>query len=264
MRKFWISRTVKSRTSIAFNPYINKKIREFKIEFKIEPGLIDEVFDFLNIKISHFKKDTDKDCILVLDEMCITSGIFYDNSSKKFIGKVTLPDNNKQEACLVIMLAGIASRWKQIVAYHFTTKTLKVVDLKDIIDNVIKKSQNLDLRIHSITSDMDGANQGLWKLFGINASRFSGVSNYCKHPCDEKKKLWSFGDVPHCFKNIKNGFLNNKYIKVSQTFVAKYNLPTNLVEISHLQQLIETQKDLDFMLAPKLCEEYLNTNNHFS
>lgn len=123
---------------------------------KFEPGLIDEVFDFLNIKISHFKKDTDKDCILILDEMCITSGIFYDNSSKKCIGKVTLPDNNKQEACqaLVIMLAGIASRWKQIVAYHFTTKTLKGVDLKDIVDNVIKKGENLGLRIYSITSDI--------------------------------------------------------------------------------------------------------------
>lgn len=57
--------------------------------------------------------------------------------------------------------------------------------------------------------------------------------------------------------------LNNKYIEISQTFVDKYNLPSNLVKMSHLQELVETQKDLDFMLAPKLCEEYLNTNNHF-
>lgn len=175
---------------------------------KCKPGLIDEVFDFLSIKISHFKKDTDKDCILVLDKMSITPGIFYDNSSKKFIGKVTLPDNSKQEGCqaLVIMRAGIASRWKQIVAYHFTTKTLKRVDLKDVVDNVIKKSKNLGLHIHSITSDMGGANQGLWKLCGINASRFSHVPNCCKHPCHQKRKLWFFGDIPHCFKNIKSGY----------------------------------------------------------
>ena len=92
---------------------------------KFEPGVIDEVLQFLRVKIAHFK-DIEKECSLFLDEMAITSGDCFNNSNNSFWGHVTFPRDTNRKACqaLVLMLTGIASRWKQVVAYHFTDKSL--------------------------------------------------------------------------------------------------------------------------------------------
>lgn len=41
---------------------------------KFRSGLIDEIFYFLRIKVSQFGKETDKDSMLVLDEMSVIAG----------------------------------------------------------------------------------------------------------------------------------------------------------------------------------------------
>ena len=64
---------------------------------------------------------------IVLDEMSISAGTFYDASTNTIIGNVTLPDHDASifaTHSLVFMLAGIASRWKQVVAYYFTGNIL--------------------------------------------------------------------------------------------------------------------------------------------
>lgn len=90
---------------------------------KFKSGIISEVFEFMKIKISGFEKEIDNDCTLVLDEMSITAGSFYDSSTNTIIGNVTLPDHDVSVIAthdLVFMLTGIGSRWKQVVAYYFT------------------------------------------------------------------------------------------------------------------------------------------------
>lgn len=118
---------------------------------KFEPGLIDEVFQFLSMKVIYFE-EIDKDCALFLDEMAITSGIVFNNSTNCFLGHVTLPLDIQRRACqaLVIMLAGIGSRWKQIVAYHFTDKSLSGELLSKVILNVIQRAEQLGLRVQSL------------------------------------------------------------------------------------------------------------------
>lgn len=46
--------------------------------WKFTSDISDEIFQFLQLKISTFKSDKDKDCLIVLDEISITSGIEYD------------------------------------------------------------------------------------------------------------------------------------------------------------------------------------------
>lgn len=82
---------------------------------KFRSGLIDEIFYFLRIKVSQFEKETDKDCMLVLDEMSVIAGNIYDNCTKEMLGQVTLPDHSGEaDEALVFLIAGVASRWKQI------------------------------------------------------------------------------------------------------------------------------------------------------
>lgn len=43
--------------------------------WKFRSGISDEIFQFLYLKISSFKSDKDKDCLIVLDKISITAGI---------------------------------------------------------------------------------------------------------------------------------------------------------------------------------------------
>lgn len=248
-------------------PLPNERTLTRRMEnLKFKPGLLDEVFEFLSIKVNYFK-ELDKNCALFLDEMVISSSIVFDNSNNCFFGHVTLPldTNNKRQACqaLVIILGGIGGRWKQVVAYHYTDKSLNGELLSKVVLNVIQKAEQVGLYVHSVTSDMGAGNQGMWKFFHINASRFSKISNSCEHPCDSKRKLWFYGDVPHAKKNFKSALLNNNFFVIPESFVKKYNLPTNIIKLSYFKELLHYQKDLEFMLTPKLENEYLNNKNHF-
>lgn len=66
----------------------------------------------LAIKVSTLN-DTEKECVVVLDEMFLVQGLVYDVSSKSFLGNVTLPEHNGvANHALVFMLAVVSSRWK--------------------------------------------------------------------------------------------------------------------------------------------------------
>lgn len=112
---------------------------------KFRSGLIDEIFYFLRIKVLQFKKETEKDCMLVLDEMSVIAGNIYDNFTKEMVGQVTLPDHSSKADEALVFLAGLASRWKQIVAYYFTNKKTREKIYKSIIIEIIKKCEEIGL-----------------------------------------------------------------------------------------------------------------------
>lgn len=161
-----------------------------KIEdLKFDSGICEEMFVFLRIQVETFKNEIDKYCLLVLDEISITpTDNVLDRSTNKLLGQVTLPEHDGQaDQALVIMLAGFGSRWKQIVGYFFTNKNGIVH--KPIVEQIIRKSENIGLRVHCVTSNMGAGNQGMCRSFGIVAGKYSKVSNYCKHLRDEIRKL---------------------------------------------------------------------------
>lgn len=61
------------------------------IDFK--EGICNDILDILSSKIKTFTDDTNKDCILAIDEMSITSGTKFDQSTQSYCGYTTLPDN---------------------------------------------------------------------------------------------------------------------------------------------------------------------------
>lgn len=75
-------------------------------------------------------KPEERHCALLLDEMQLTTGLDFDPTVKKPIGLATAPLAKQgpegelvyAKHGLVIMLTGLSSRWKQVVAYHFTGK----------------------------------------------------------------------------------------------------------------------------------------------
>ncbi|KAK9687871.1 hypothetical protein QE152_g35946 [Popillia japonica] len=51
--------------------------------------------------------------------------------------------------------------------------------------------------------------------------------------------------------------ISNKIIMIPENLRSKYNLPTNVINAAHIQELIKYQDNLRFKLAPKSCQEDL-------
>ena len=85
------------------------------------PGILHEVLYVLKLK-SETMHDIEKDCVLFMDEMEISQGFDHDRSLDCLFGGTTLPQSNVQVAnhALVFMIGGLNTRWKQVIAYHFT------------------------------------------------------------------------------------------------------------------------------------------------
>lgn len=148
---------------------------------------------------------------------------------------VTLPDHDRNVIAthgLVFMLAGLASRWKQTVAYYFIGNKVNGAKLKPLIENIIRKAERIGLYVYNITSDMEPCNQAMWKAFEVNVSQFE-VNNNCMHPCDNNRLLFFYSDVPHVLKNIKTGFVKNQTIIIPDRFVNKYALSTSIVHCNY-------------------------------
>lgn len=247
-------------------PSVRTLVRKME-NLKFKPGcVILEIVQFLEIKVNSFQ-DFYKDCVLVLDEMSITPGSFYDTSTNTFLGTVTLPEHDQSQIAthaLVFMLAGLGARWKQIIRFDFTPDSVNGRVFKTIIDEIILKIENIGLRVHCVTSDMGPANQAMWNAYGINASRYSTISNSCTHPYDEKRQLYFYADAPHAFKNLKTAFLNSSVITIPNDFVIFYKLPTDTVDKNYVYELFDKDEGLELKLAPKLTKQSLNTKDHFA
>lgn len=125
------------------------------------------------------------------------------------------------------------------------------------------RAEEIGLHVHGVVSDMGSANRAMWKAFGVNVGRFSTVSNSCQYSCDEKRKLFFFHDSPHALKNLKEGFLNNEFFTIPQSFVDRYALPSNKVCADHFSKLISEQESFLFKPAHKLQAELLEKKRHF-
>lgn len=230
---------------------------------KFDSGILDEVFQFMKIKVQNFESH-ERDCMLVLDEMAITPGYIFDSSMNKYFGDATLPHHSGTAThVLVFMLGGISTRWKQIVGYYFTGDSVNGAVLKEIIECILQKAEDLKLNILSVTSDMGACNQALWRTWGISASKNSPINCRIPHPLKPDTFLHVFADIPHLFKNIKSMIVQNKVIELPSDIVQKYGLPSKKVLASHISELVAHQETFIFKLAPKLTENDL-VPTHFS
>jgi len=250
---------IKQKTPLPSLRTLRRRIQNLKFE----PGILHEVFKFLEIKIQTFKNDHEKECVLIMDEMAITPSNLFDVSSNKNIGKVTLPHHEGTgTSVLVFMLGGISTRWKQTVAYFFTGKSVNGNIYHDIVVDIISKTESIGLNVVALISDMGPSNQSLWRKWNTTAGRHCKLSNFLPHPLDDNSKLFVIPDVPHLFKNIKNMLVINKEIFISNKIQQIYNLPTNKICTNHIEDVIKYQEKLYFLLVPKLSEQDLMPN-HF-
>lgn len=183
----------------------------------------------------------------------------------RIIGYVTF-SNEKDNAthALIFMLVGIASRWKNVVEYHFTGNSFNSKTLKEIIFQIINKTESIGFRVNFITSNMGPGNTELWRLLDISTGRFSKITNCITHPFDHNRYLYIIADPPHIFKNLKQALITNHEITILNNIVFKYNLPLNKVELKHFNELLDIQENSELLLTPKLRKNDTNCSNNFN
>lgn len=204
----------------------------------MEPGILDEVFSFLQLKAVAMKQEERK-CSLVQDEMCIQAGLQYDRPSSRLRGDATLPGHSGTAThALMFMLGRNTTRWKQTVAYYFTCNSVRGETLKPVDSEIISRAKDIGLHVSTVTSDMGSANRALLSSFGIICSRDTRVVNKIVHPGQENESLYFIHDVPHIVKNLWASLAKCNTIYMSDAVVEKFMLPSNEVSVAHISKLL--------------------------
>lgn len=162
----------------------------------------------------------------------------------------------------VFIHVGIGERWKQVVAYHFTGKSIAGVALKNLVTTVINMASEIELQVVAVTSDMGPANQAMWRSFGICSSRTQLVS-YIPHPTATNCHLHFLADIPHVLKNLCSALCRQKTFTLTEDMCSMNGLPSREVCLSHITYLASFQDQKDLKLAPKLTVESVTSTSHF-
>lgn len=229
---------------------------------KFDSGVLLEVFHLMKVKVESMN-EKERHCALTIDEMSISQSVEYDTRSGRLLGSATLPGHSgKATHAMVFMLAGISTRWKQVVAYYFTGNSVFGSVMKPIVINIVNKASEIGLTVLTVTTDMGACNRAMWNSFGINCGRLQKLKTSVQHPSNTKSKLYFLADAPHVIKNLKAAMVNGQDVVLPDWVVTENSLPSNIVSASHLQMLLDFQKDLQLKLSPGLTSKTL-TPSHF-
>eukprot|EP00094_Tigriopus_californicus_P012753 TCALIF_12328-PA protein Name:"Similar to T Transposable element P transposase (Drosophila melanogaster)" AED:0.10 eAED:0.10 QI:0/0.5/0.33/0.66/1/1/3/150/465 len=221
-------------------------------DISFDSGILFDVFSMMALK-TEYMSSQDRICCLLLDEMAITSGNFYDSSTDSLVGHVTLPDHDGDASkALVVMLGGIAARWKQTVAYFYTGNSTNGKVYANIIKSVIHEASKIGLKIVAVTSDMGTPNLAMWREFGVIVGRDSSWTTCIPNPSWEGEALSFLADRPHLLKNIRASLSNGNEFRIPESFRIKANLPQGNVSLRHVKELLEFDSRNELKLAPKL------------
>lgn len=204
--------------------------------------------------------DIERDCGIVIDEMSLDEAEEWCASSKQFVGKTTLPPTDGLASKgLVVMIVGVAERWKQVVAYEFTKASIPPENLKQLVLHVIQKAEDIGLRVHFVTSDSGSENQRMWKDMGLNIKNQNILNDLSlDHPSDNKRKLEIVPDPVHVFKNAINGWINNKFLVVPKWYMEQKGLTSNVVHRDHLKSIVEFEGGNQLKMAHGLSASDVN------
>jgi len=93
-------------------------------------------------------------------------------------------DSSYQHAthALVFMLCGIFSKWKQTIAYEFTTNSFCSEEIVQKITTIIQQVNDIGLKIKTVISGMGPQNRSWWRILNITISKYCKINNYTTHP----------------------------------------------------------------------------------
>jgi len=155
------------------------------------------------------------------------------------------------------MIACITTRWKQTVAYYYTSNATNDSVFAGILWDIICRCHAIGLNVAAVTCDMGSANRAMWNELGVKCGwQAETVNSFC-HPCDETQSVCVLADVPRTI-NVRTHLVKGQDIQLPQDVVDKRGLPCATVSVAPLKRLVEYQKDKDLKPAPSLTAKHLD------
>ena len=100
--------------------------------------------------------ESDKCCIIMLDEMSVKSEITYCRGTDKLVG---VEDTGKTRtglpatSALTVLVRGIKGKWKQALMYALVSSKVNSATIQDIILDCINQLKSVGLNVKAVTSD---------------------------------------------------------------------------------------------------------------
>jgi hypothetical protein len=155
------------------------------------------------------------------------------------------------------MLAGVSTRWKQIVAYDFTANSYNSSEAYERLKGILMKAHEIGITVRAIVSDMGPQNRSLWKLLNIVAGKHNVISNSIPHPCLSNERLLVVPDPVHIYKNIAAALTKGYSFVLGDSIVKKHKLQYSIVSIEPIKELYELEKNDVVKLCPHLKEKVI-------
>ena len=177
----------------------------------IESGINKCVISNLKKRAKNFNRKN-RLCSLIFNEMPLTPGIDYDESSNKLlgIGNTIIVDH-----VLVFMLKAVVGIWKQAIVYRFSKGVTKSVELKKLIKDIVRTVNsktgleiislicNQRSRYRATVESLCEESKAYYLSQNISPTRSIIIDNY---------EVIPLYDVPHIIKGIRNNLLNKNLI----------------------------------------------------
>ena len=155
-----------------------RTFQEHLTRIDCEPGECTDFITLTELKVPTMT-EIEKNCVMNIDEMGIAPGVEYDSATQSYVGNITVPLSQKMQDerikengvynpavelayhAISIVLVGLATNWRQLVAFHYTGKSFDPEFLAEWIKKVIIRVNSIGLTIQAIIMDMSTANQNI-------------------------------------------------------------------------------------------------------
>lgn len=233
-----------------------KCLKRLLSDIKLNSGTNKIIYAKLKKVVKDLPRE-DKLCTLIFDEMSLTPQVHYDASSDKLKGFASHGKQKLANHALVFMVKGIKKKFKQPVAYYFTSDINKT-ELKQVICDVIKNVQATGLTILCTVCDQSTVNtSAVNELVTETRAKYLRIEKEMKHDFFEinNKKIIPLYDVPHLLKGLRNNLLTKDMI---------YNDPEDpkkqkMIKWEYLQLLYAADKTFgELRCLQKLTEEHVD------
>ncbi|GBO27697.1 Transposable element P transposase, partial [Araneus ventricosus] len=218
------------------------------------PGFCKNLVKCLKSQSSRMS-ESDRLCVLSIDEMSIKPGLTYATDLDCVDGFSTVKKHDFKEDppfathALVFMAIGIVKNWKQILGYHFTSSS-EVYSLQELIHEAIDILQSCELEVVSIVCDQGPNNQGLFRELKVTKDAPFFFHN--------SKKIFAMYDPPHLLKSVRNNLKNHGIFFEDK--VASVKLRTCFADWSHIQKLYELDSKKKICACRKLTKRHIEVS----
>ncbi|XP_074025793.1 uncharacterized protein [Leptinotarsa decemlineata] len=221
----------------------------------IKPGINKRMFESLKNNVAKMK-EIDKTCIVIFDEMSISSYLHYIQKGD-FIEGLEDFGNERFPALAdhvnVFMVKGVYRQWKQPICFTFSNGPTNSLRLKNMIKEVILECQEVGLNVVATVCDQGGPNKSsINQLQKDTREEFlrEGKEKTCFGYCINGKEVVPLYDVPHLFKGIRNNLLTKDlhYRMKDKPGIAKWE---------HIEQFYFLDYKEPLRICPKLMDEHV-------